>query len=198
MDGTRPRASVAAALETSEVVWLSSVRPDGAPHVVPTWFVWDGAAIVVLSKPAAQKVRNLARLPRAMVAIGDPGAYVRCRAGRGRRGACRCAVRRDAPRALREEVRASAAPGRDHRRGVRRHLQPGDPARTDPMARMGWAWLDVALGRCAVLKRRVSSIRPSAATASSCRGRPRISRAGNGSRRNKFRDPFTRWASISS
>ena len=74
MDGGSPRASVAAALETSEVVWLSSVRPDGAPHVVPTWFVWDGTAIVVLSKPSAQKVRNLARLPRAMVAIGDPGA----------------------------------------------------------------------------------------------------------------------------
>ena len=65
---------MAAALETSEVVWLSSVRPDGAPHVVPTWFVWDGTAIVVLSKPSAQKVRNLARLPRAMVAIGDPSA----------------------------------------------------------------------------------------------------------------------------
>jgi PPOX class probable F420-dependent enzyme len=74
MDGTRPRSTVAAALETSEIVWLSSVRPDGAPHVVPTWFVWDGTAIVVLSKPAAQKVRNLARLPRAMVAIGDPSA----------------------------------------------------------------------------------------------------------------------------
>lgn len=74
MDGCRPRASVVAALETSEVVWLSSVRPDGAPHVVPTWFVWDGTAIIVLSKPAAQKVRNLARLPQAMVAIGEPGA----------------------------------------------------------------------------------------------------------------------------
>ena len=28
----------------------------------------------MLSKPAAQKVRNLARQPRAMVAIGEPGA----------------------------------------------------------------------------------------------------------------------------
>jgi len=74
MDGIRPRQSVALALEASEVVWLSSVRPDGAPHVVPTWFVWDGTAIVVLSKPSAQKVRNLTRWPRAMVAIGDPGA----------------------------------------------------------------------------------------------------------------------------
>jgi PPOX class probable F420-dependent enzyme len=70
----RPRWSVSVALETSEVVWLSSVRPDGGPHVVPIWFVWDGTTIVVLSKPAAQKVRNLALRPQAMVAIGEPAA----------------------------------------------------------------------------------------------------------------------------
>jgi PPOX class probable F420-dependent enzyme len=74
MDGERPGRSVEAALETSEIVWLSSVRPDGCPHVVPIWFVWDGAAIIVLSKPAAQKVRNLTIQPRAMVAIGEPAA----------------------------------------------------------------------------------------------------------------------------
>jgi PPOX class probable F420-dependent enzyme len=59
-------------LETEPVVWLSSIRGnDGAPHLVPTWFVWDGDAIVIRSKPGAVKVRNLRRDPRAMVALGD-------------------------------------------------------------------------------------------------------------------------------
>ena len=31
-------------LEQEPVVWLSTVRPDGAPHLVPIWFWWDGEA----------------------------------------------------------------------------------------------------------------------------------------------------------
>ena len=61
-------------LETEPVIWLSTIRPDGAPHLVPTWFVWDGEAIVILSKPGAVKVRNLRADPRAMVALGDAEA----------------------------------------------------------------------------------------------------------------------------
>jgi PPOX class probable F420-dependent enzyme len=58
-------------LEKEPVIWLSSIRSDGAPHIVPTWFVWDGEAIVIRSKPEARKVRNLRHDPRAMLALGD-------------------------------------------------------------------------------------------------------------------------------
>lgn len=68
-----PRESIARSLRRETVVWLSSVRPDGAPHVVPIWFVWDGESILVFSKPNAPKVRNLRADPRAMVAVGRPG-----------------------------------------------------------------------------------------------------------------------------
>lgn len=61
-------------LETEPVIWLSTTRAGGAPHLVPTWFVWDGAAIVILSKPGAVKVRNLRADPRAMLALGDAEA----------------------------------------------------------------------------------------------------------------------------
>ena len=61
MDAPGPRSSIDLALERQEVVWLSSVRPDGRPHVVPVWFVWEDGSIVVVSKPGAQKVRNLRR-----------------------------------------------------------------------------------------------------------------------------------------
>lgn len=58
-------------LETEPIVWLSTTRDDGAPHLVPTWFVWDGDRILIRSKPGARKVRNLLRDPRAMLALGD-------------------------------------------------------------------------------------------------------------------------------
>lgn len=58
-------------LATEPVIWLSTIRGDGAPHVVPTWFAWDGEAITILSKPSACKARNLREDPRAMVALGD-------------------------------------------------------------------------------------------------------------------------------
>jgi PPOX class probable F420-dependent enzyme len=58
-------------LEEEPVVWLSTVRPDGTPHLVPIWFGWDGSALVVRSKPDAQKVRNLRANPSVMIALGD-------------------------------------------------------------------------------------------------------------------------------
>jgi PPOX class probable F420-dependent enzyme len=58
-------------LEQEPVVWLSTVRPDGGPHLVPIWFWWDGEAVLVFSKPNAQKVRNLRGRPSVMLALGD-------------------------------------------------------------------------------------------------------------------------------
>jgi PPOX class probable F420-dependent enzyme len=59
-------------LSSEPVVWLSTVRPDGAPHLVPIWFTWDGSSLLVFSKPGAQKVRNLRARPVAMLALGEP------------------------------------------------------------------------------------------------------------------------------
>jgi PPOX class probable F420-dependent enzyme len=58
-------------LEQEPIVWLSTVRPNGAPHIVPIWFWWDGEAILVFSKPDAQKVRNLRNRAQVMLALGD-------------------------------------------------------------------------------------------------------------------------------
>ena len=58
-------------LEREPIVWLSTVRPDGSPHLVPIWFSWDGEALLIFSKPGAQKVRNLRARPSVMLALGD-------------------------------------------------------------------------------------------------------------------------------
>ena len=43
----RTLARVQPMLAEERVVWLSTVRPDGTPHLVPTWFLWDGEALIV-------------------------------------------------------------------------------------------------------------------------------------------------------
>lgn len=67
------RPSAEAALRGDAVVWLSTVQPDGRPHLVPVWFHWDGERIVAFSKPHARKVGNLRDQPRVMLAVGTPG-----------------------------------------------------------------------------------------------------------------------------
>ena len=69
----QPRPSILSALERQDVVWLSSIRPDRKPHVLPVWFAWDEGSILVFSKPHAQKVRNLRLDSSVMVAVGEPG-----------------------------------------------------------------------------------------------------------------------------
>jgi Pyridoxamine 5'-phosphate oxidase len=39
--------------------WLASVRPDGAPHVMPVFAVWSESALFICSKDRARKSRNL-------------------------------------------------------------------------------------------------------------------------------------------
>jgi len=68
------RVPIEERLRTEPTVWLSSIRPDGRPHVVPVWFTWDGATFDLYSKPNAQKVRNVRAHPEVMLAVGRPDA----------------------------------------------------------------------------------------------------------------------------
>lgn len=66
-----PAARIDGLLARESTVWLSTVRPDGTPHLVPIWFSWNGREILIASKPGAQKVRNLRANPTAMLALGE-------------------------------------------------------------------------------------------------------------------------------
>ena len=68
-----PSSEVELMLRRESIVWLSTARPDGRPHLVPIWFWWDGEAILLFGKPGAQKIRNLRTNPDVMLALGDPG-----------------------------------------------------------------------------------------------------------------------------
>lgn len=47
--------------------WLATVRPDGAPHVMPVFAAWSDSAFYVVSKETARKSRNLAADGRCVV-----------------------------------------------------------------------------------------------------------------------------------
>jgi PPOX class probable F420-dependent enzyme len=53
---------------------LGTFARDGAIHLVPMWFVWNGRAVLIPTNHATQKVRNLERDPRATVMVDDSRA----------------------------------------------------------------------------------------------------------------------------
>jgi PPOX class probable F420-dependent enzyme len=53
------------------IMWLSSVRPDGRPHSVAVWFLWDGTDILIFSIPDNQKIRNIRHNNRVFLALDD-------------------------------------------------------------------------------------------------------------------------------
>ncbi len=74
LDLTKERdAHIDKRLRAELMMWLSTVRPDGRPHLVPVWFLWDGRAILIFSQPNQQKLRNLQHNPNVMVALDTAG-----------------------------------------------------------------------------------------------------------------------------
>ncbi len=58
-------------LRSNEMLWLNTVRPDGRPHSVPVWFLWEGATVLIFSKPKNQKIRNLRQNHFVTLTIDD-------------------------------------------------------------------------------------------------------------------------------
>jgi PPOX class probable F420-dependent enzyme len=58
-------------LTGSRNYWITSLSPDGSPHSMPVWGVWDGAALWFSSGRRSRKARNLAGDPRCVVTSED-------------------------------------------------------------------------------------------------------------------------------
>lgn len=58
-------------LRDAEVLLLSTVRPDGRPHVVPLIAVWLDGALYFSTGEGEQKVKNLATNPRVTITTGS-------------------------------------------------------------------------------------------------------------------------------
>lgn len=57
-------------LEQAEVYWLTTVRPDGRPHVTPVVSVWDDGALYFSTGPSERKADNLAHNSQCIVTTG--------------------------------------------------------------------------------------------------------------------------------
>jgi nitroimidazol reductase NimA-like FMN-containing flavoprotein (pyridoxamine 5'-phosphate oxidase superfamily) len=70
--GATPRAWAEAVevLEDAEMFWLSTVRADGRPHVVPLIAIWAGDALYFSTGYDEQKARNLGANAQCVLSTG--------------------------------------------------------------------------------------------------------------------------------
>jgi general stress protein 26 len=71
-DDARPTswAEALPLLEQAEVYWLTTVRPDGRPHVTPLIAVWLEGALYFSTGPSERKAKNLAHNAHCVITTG--------------------------------------------------------------------------------------------------------------------------------
>jgi PPOX class probable F420-dependent enzyme len=69
--GLLPWAWAEERLTGSRNYWVGSLWPDGRPHSMPVWGVWDGEAFWFSSSNRSRKARNLGADPRCVVTTED-------------------------------------------------------------------------------------------------------------------------------
>ncbi len=73
-------------LRNAECYWLSTTRPDGRPHSMPVWGLWDDESLWFGTCLESVNARNLAHLPYA-VAASPPRPVIAFRPRADRHGA---------------------------------------------------------------------------------------------------------------
>jgi PPOX class probable F420-dependent enzyme len=58
--------------EGSRPATFASVRPDGRPHAVPTWYAVEGDEIVLTTWHTTVKAANIRHDPRVAIVVQDP------------------------------------------------------------------------------------------------------------------------------
>jgi PPOX class probable F420-dependent enzyme len=58
-------------LTSARNYWVATVWPDGRPHVMPVWAMWDDSTLWFTSSAQSRKVRNLIADPRCCVTTED-------------------------------------------------------------------------------------------------------------------------------
>jgi PPOX class probable F420-dependent enzyme len=66
-------ARVARRLRDELIGWLVTVGADQTPQPLPVWFLWDGQALLIYSRPDTAKLRNIARNPRVALHLDGDG-----------------------------------------------------------------------------------------------------------------------------
>ena len=70
--GLLPWSWALSRLRDSPNYWLSTVWPDGRPHLMPVWAVWQDEAVWFSSSLGSRKIRNIEHGSRVSIATDDP------------------------------------------------------------------------------------------------------------------------------
>ncbi len=65
--GLLPWSWAAERLAASHDYWVATTWPDGRPHVMPVWGMWDGDVLWFSCSRRSRKIRNLSADPRCVV-----------------------------------------------------------------------------------------------------------------------------------
>jgi PPOX class probable F420-dependent enzyme len=57
--------------EGRNLVHLATLLPDGAPHAIPVWAIYEDGRIAFFTQTTSQKARNLVRDPRVALSVAD-------------------------------------------------------------------------------------------------------------------------------
>ena len=69
MKGTLPWEWAVERLDQASVYWVSTTRPDGRPHAMPTWGAWVDGCFWMEGGEQTRRMRNLALNPNAVVHV---------------------------------------------------------------------------------------------------------------------------------
>jgi PPOX class probable F420-dependent enzyme len=58
-------------LQQERIIWLATTRANGAPHLVPIWFVWDAERLYFTTGRKSQKMRNIEHTAKVALALPD-------------------------------------------------------------------------------------------------------------------------------
>jgi PPOX class probable F420-dependent enzyme len=62
-------------LQEERIVTVATIGPNGRPHLMPLWYVADGAVVSAWTFGKSQKVKNLERRPQATLQVEAGEAY---------------------------------------------------------------------------------------------------------------------------
>ena len=62
-------------LQEERIVTVATIGPNGRPHLMPLWYVADGAVVSAWTFGKSQKTKNLERKPQATLQVEAGDAY---------------------------------------------------------------------------------------------------------------------------
>jgi general stress protein 26 len=71
--GLLPWSWAAERLTSARNYWVASVWPDGRPHSMPVWGMWDDSTLWFTTGAVSRKAINLAADPRCVITTEDAG-----------------------------------------------------------------------------------------------------------------------------